>query len=145
MERTYSLEQENKAKLEAFKLLSRRDYSEKEIVQKLLKKGFEKSTIENVVNYLKEEGYIDDKELGERLKEIAIEKGKSNVSLKKKLYSKGICNIELSYSEEIESAKNLLRRKYKGDKNFKQIVKFLLNRGFPYSIASETAKSFLED
>ncbi len=145
MERIYSLEQENKAKSEAFKLLSRRDYSEREIVQKLLRKGFEQSIVENVVNYLKEEGYINDKKLGERLKEIAIEKGKSNVFLKKKLYSKGICNIELSYSEELESAKNLLRRKYKGDKNFKQIVKFLLNRGFSYGIASEAAKSFLEE
>ena len=139
------MEQESKAKAEVFKLLSRRDYSEKEIREKLLKKGFSEEIVERVVEYLKEEGYINDIELGERLKELAIERGKSKLYLKKKLYQKGISNIEISYDEELKAAVNLLKKKYKKEKDYRKVLKFLINRGFSYGVASEAAKEFIEE
>ncbi len=139
------MEQESKAKAEVFKLLSRRDYSEKEIREKLLKKGFSEEIVERVVEYIKEEGYINDRELGERLKELAIERGKSKLYLKKKLYQKGISSIEISYEEELEAAVNLLKKKYKKEKDYRKVLKFLINRGFSYSVASEAAKEFIEE
>ncbi|MBK3333250.1 regulatory protein RecX [Persephonella atlantica] len=131
-----------KAKSYALKLLSKKDYFEAEIKQKLSQKGFSKEEIEETVLYLKKHGFIDDDKLLERYREVAVQKGKSSIYLKRKLFSKGIY-AELSYEEELKSAINLLENKYRGEKEFYNIVKFLKNRGFSYSVIQEAANKFL--
>lgn len=132
-----------KAKDYAFKLLSKKDYFENELRNKLVKKGFSQEEINDVISYLKQEGYLNDKKLLQRYKELAIEKGKSPLSLRKKLYLKGIYDIEFSYEEELQSAIHLLKFKYKKGKNYADIVKFLKNRGFSYSVIQEAANKYL--
>ena len=131
-----------KAKSYALKLLSKRDFFENEISKKLSQKGFSEKDIEETVFYLKKKHLINDTELLERLKEKAIEKGKSSAYIKRKLFSKGV-DAELSYEEELQSAMNLLKNKYKGEKEFYNIVKFLKNRGFSFSVIQEAANKFL--
>ncbi|NPA52293.1 MAG: regulatory protein RecX [Aquificae bacterium] len=132
-------------KKEAFKLISKRDYFSGELKRKLLQKGFEEKDIDEVIDFLVKEEYIHDEKLKERYKELAIQKGKSKLALKKKLYQKGIEALELSYEEELQSALNLLNNKYKKEKEFKSILKFLINRGFSYSVAKEASNIYLKD
>ena len=130
-------------KSEAFKLLSKRDYFSKELRQKLLKKGFSEKEVEETISYLVKEGYLNDKKLLDRYKELSVKKGESFLKLKAKLYRKGITDVEFSYENELEAALNLLQNKFKKEKNYPNVVKFLKNRGFSYSVIQEAVKKFL--
>ncbi len=132
-----------KAKAEAFKLLSKRDYLSEELKRKLIQKGFSEEEVEETILYLKKEGYLNDEELIKRYKELSIQKGESPLKLRSKLYRKGFTDLEFSYEEELESALNLLKNKFKKEKNYPNVVKFLKNRGFSYSVIQEAVKKFL--
>ncbi len=133
-----------KAKSYALKLLSKRDYFEAELRRKLSLKGFSEEEIQKTIEYLKEQKLLDDKKLLERYKEVNLQKGKSPLSIKNKLYRKGVTDIDFSYEEELESALYLLKFKYKKEKKYADIVKFLKNRGFSYSVIQEAANKFLD-
>jgi regulatory protein len=135
----------SRTKYYALKLLSKRDYFEEELKQKLLKKGFDKEKIEEVLAYLKQQNLLNDEKLKERLKEKSINKGKSFLKIKQKIYQKTGEFIEISENEELESAINLLKRSFKKEKTFENVVKFLKNRGFRYSIISKAANKFLNE
>ena len=107
-----------------------------------MEKGYDVAEVESVLDYLTKEGYINDKKLLERYKERAIEKGESLLKLKSKLFLKTDEEIQFSYEEEYLSAVNRVQ-KYKGKKEFKSVLKYLLNRGFNYSISYEITKKFL--
>jgi SOS response regulatory protein OraA/RecX len=109
---------------------------------KLLEKGYSEKEIEDTINYLVEEGYINDYKLMERYKERAIEKGESLLKLKSKLYIKTKMEVNFSYEEEYTAAVNRIK-KYRGKKDLQSVLKYLLNRGFNYSISYEIAKKFL--
>ncbi|MCX7759755.1 MAG: RecX family transcriptional regulator [Hydrogenothermaceae bacterium] len=126
-------------------LLSKKDYFEEELKEKLLKKGFNLNDIQEIINKLKEDGILNDEKLLERYKEKSIQKGESYLKLKKKLYSKGVENLNISFEEELQSALNLLKRSFKKEKNFDNVVKFLKNRGFRYSVIMEAAEKFLKE
>ncbi len=134
-----------KAKMYAFKLLSKRDYFSFELKNKMLSKGFSEDDIEEVIRYLKEEGYIDDKYLKERVKEKNLKKGKGSLYIRKKLYSKSGDDIDISFDEELEAALYALRFKYKKDREYKEIVKFLSYRGFRYEVIQEAIRIFLKE
>ncbi|WP_121923133.1 regulatory protein RecX [Hydrogenothermus marinus] len=125
----------------AFKLLSKKDYFSKELENKLRQKGYSEKEISEIIDYLEKEDYINDKKLLKRYKQLAIEKGESPLKLKSKLYRKGV-NVEFTYEEEYKSAINRIK-KYTGSKDYKSIVKYLINRGFSYSISTEIAKKYL--
>ncbi|WP_457640357.1 regulatory protein RecX [Persephonella sp.] len=129
----------------AFKLLSKKDYFKAELKDKLIRKGFDQEEVEEVIFYLEKNGYIDDIKLKERYKEILLEKGKSPLYIKKKLYSKGVNSPEISYEEEFQTAYNLLKTKYRKEKEFNTVVKFLKNRGFSCSVIMEVVNKFLEE
>ncbi len=133
-----------KVKSFALKLLSKRDYFEAELRNKLLLKGFTEEEIQKTIEYLKDQKLLDDRKLLERYKEINLQKGKSPLSIKNKLYRKGITDVEFSFEEELESALYLLNFKYKKEKNYADIVKFLKNRGFSYSVIQEATNKFLD-
>ncbi|HHG74792.1 MAG TPA: regulatory protein RecX [Persephonella sp.] len=133
-----------KAKSYALKLLSKRDYFEPELRSKLLLKGFTEEEIQKTIEYLKDQKLLDDRKLLERYKEINLQKGKSPLSIKNKLYRKGITDVEFSFEEELKSALHLLNFKYKKEKNYADIVKFLKNRGFSYSVIQEAVNKFLD-
>jgi regulatory protein len=129
-----------------FKLLSKRDYFSSELKNILLKKGFSEEEINHIIEYLKRNGYIDDEKLKERFIEKYLEKGKSFVYIKNKLYQKGITDeIKISFEDELNAALNLLRFKYRKSKDFKEVVKFLSYRGFSYDVISEAYRIFTEE
>lgn len=126
-------------------LLTKRDYFEKELRSKLLRKGFQEKEIESILAELKENNLIDDERLYTRLKEKSLERGISGLRLKKKLYLKGFEDTELSFDEELTSALNLLKRSFKKEKNFENVVKFLKNRGFRFEVIKEAVEKFLKE
>jgi regulatory protein len=127
--------------------LSKRDYFKEELKNKLLSKGYGEAEVNEVINYLEKNGYINDEELFKRYREKYLEKGYSPLKLKSKLVSKGYSgfnNQEFSFEEELQSALNRLS-KYKKEKDFYSVVKYLVNRGFSYSVAKEAANIFLNE
>jgi regulatory protein len=80
-----------KARQYAFLLLRYRDRSEKEIVQRLQKKGFTEEIACKVRDYLKEHGFIDDIKYAAMLKRAAMEqKSLGRVGVFRYLITKGI-------------------------------------------------------
>ncbi|NPA57839.1 MAG: regulatory protein RecX [Aquificae bacterium] len=132
-----------KAKSYALRLLAKKDYFEGELREKLARKGFSQEEIDRTVNYLKEEGLIDDRKLIERYKELSLQKGKSSAYLKAKLLRKGVREVEISFEEELQSALYLLENKFRKEKNYPNVVKFLKNRGFSYGVIQEAVNKFL--
>ena len=129
----------------AYKLLSKKDYFKEELKNKLLRKGFEESQVEEVINHLESQGLLNDEKLKERYKEVYINKGKSYLKLRNSLYRKGITEVELSEDEELKSALNLLKKSFKKEKTFENMVKFLKNRGFRYSVIKKAVEIMLKE
>lgn len=129
----------------AYKLLSRRDYFKEELRNKLLRKGFEEEKVDEVIKHLENQGLLNDEKLKERYKEIYINKGKSFAKLKNSLFRKGITEIDLSEEEELKSALNLLKKSFKKEKTFENMVKFLKNRGFRYSVIKKAIEITLKE
>ena len=75
----------------ALRLLSYRDHSEKELINKLCMKGHKRNYAENACESLKKYGYINDERYAQSLAESLIErKGMSIRGVKTELYHKGI-------------------------------------------------------
>ena len=129
----------------AYKLLSKKDYFKEELKNKLLRKGFEESQVDEVIKHLENQGLLNDQKLKERYKEIYINKGKSYLKLRNSLYRKGITEVELSEDEELNSALNLLKKSFKKEKTFENVVKFLKNRGFRYSVIKKAVEIMLKE
>ena len=58
----------------AFRLLGYRDRSEKEMYEKLIRKGFSEKVALEAVGYLNDKGFIDDRRFAEILRKDAVER-----------------------------------------------------------------------
>ncbi len=138
---------QNKIRQHAFKLLGYRARSEKELKERLTKKGFEEDDIISVLEYLKELGFINDTLLAESLKRDASErKLLSSEGIRRYLLQKGIPkNIVSSVciendSEDLDKASQFLLKKIKSpgfypDKNTRnRLFNQLLRRGYSSDI-----------
>ncbi len=106
----------NKARDCAYRLLSYRPSSKKEIIDKLTTKGFNRKTVSEVVNYLTQLNYINDVEFARMWAETRISIKPMGLSLlKQELRNKGISSeiidetideVGKSYNE-YKIAKNL--------------------------------------
>lgn len=107
----------DKAKKYAFKLLSYRGRSEKEINERIIKKGMSKAVASSTVTYLKHLGLIDDKSLAESLKREALsrkflsQKGAS-LFLHHRGVPREIIDEVLDYDESVDlcTARRLLHK-----------------------------------
>jgi regulatory protein len=140
----------------ALKLLSFRDRSEKEIYERLIQKGFSKSTTENIILYLKEKDFLNDSRLAETLKKSAFERkflGKSG--LKRYLINRGIPNtvIESTIGQEddyLETALNFISKRSKNIRNIddntrQRLMGSLIRRGFSYEIVKRAFKIYFSE
>ncbi len=99
----------------AFKLLGRRELTERELAERLLRKGFTESRITEVLTDLKQLGYIDDRSLCERLvKYLAVEKLQGDRRIELTLRARGVppaiigealANVRKEFSEAEAMAK----------------------------------------
>jgi regulatory protein len=151
---------QNKARQYAFKLLSYRGRSEKELEERLIKKGITKTVTSSTINYLKHIGLIDDMALAETLKrEAVITKLLSQNGAKKFILNRGISReiVDLVFSndenEDIENARRLVDKKLKTFKNYssetvrRRLYNLLLRRGYSFEtiMAVLKGKTLKED
>ena len=137
----YSLEEFDKQKTRVMKYVIYKRRTEQEIRTKF-SSSIEEKMLEDIIEYLKEAKYIDDKEYVERA--INNFKTLKNLSLKEvkyKLLAKGLnkSDIEDYFYEHIEelneyekkSAKNIYYKKQK-DMDTEEIKQYLLKKGYSY-------------
>ena len=137
----------SKARNKAFKLLSYRERTIKEIEDRLRKKDFEEEVIKAVVDFLLENDYLNE----ERFAEMWIRSRKNHHPrgrklIYKELKNKGVnqriinnaLNQYLSSQEELEMAQYLmdkwLRRRTEEDSSSYKLKNYLANKGFNYNL-----------
>ncbi|MFP4020613.1 MAG: regulatory protein RecX [Halanaerobium sp.] len=140
-------EEFSKARNKAFKLLSYRERTIKEIEDRLRKKDFSEAVIKEVVDFLLEKDYLNE----ERFAEMWIRSRKKHHPrgrklIYKELKNKGVnqkiinsaLNQHLSNQEEIEMAEYLkdkwLRRRTEEDSSSYKLKNYLANKGFSYDL-----------
>jgi regulatory protein len=146
-------ERKKEAKDAALKFLSFRRRTEKQVKEKLQKKGFDERTIKTTIDKLKEFDLINDFEFATSwVKDRLAFKPRGKRLLKQELWKKGIRKdiiervTEEQCQDEDESALKLVERTSKRYKNLEpQVAKrrmynLLLRRGFSY----ETSKNALQ-
>ena len=135
----YTIEEFDKAKTKILKYIMYQKRSEKEIINKF-SKTIEENLLEDIINYLKEAGYINDKEyINKKIKEFILLKNLSIKEIQYKLLQKRLkkSDIEDCISENIEkleeyeqkSAQNLVLKK-SNIMEVEEIQQFLLKKGY---------------
>jgi regulatory protein len=126
----------------AFRLLGYRDRSEKEICERLAKKGFSQKTIKGVVVYLTERGFVDDRRLAGALKRHAVEKkhlgkrGTTSYLIKRGIPLEIAAGISGDEDDYFDSAKMLVERRLQNMKGYdtatikRRLWGLLSRRGF---------------
>lgn len=136
----------------AYEILSRRAYSERELRQKLLQKGFDEDQINEVICYLSERGYLNDTALCGMLVRKYTNCGKyGKRAIMNKILQRGIpsdivqSNIEMHNFRELSNAIQLIEKVFnKESKPFDKAKtgRFLINRGFSYSTIQQAFECF---
>ena len=139
----------------ALRILTRRDHSRHELVQKLKLRGFSRNDIDGAVSACERFNYIND----ERTSKVYIRqlkrKGYGKKRIKLELNKKGLkgrrvqCILEdsISLADEQEGAEQILRkhlhrfiREREESKRRDKIYRFLHARGFAPEVIAETIK-----
>ncbi len=134
-------ERDKEVKASCLRLLARREHSQRELLNKLIAKGYSRENIENVVSELAEQGLQNDRRFMESYARQRIAKGYGPVRIKYELQQKGIedCDLDLVVEESAGSWAGLLNsiytRKYQGAgsvtrKEWAKRSRFLQHRGF---------------
>jgi len=139
----------------AYRLLSYRDRSEKELIERLKKKGFAEDTVRNTISHLKGKGFIDDVALAASLKKTAEDVkllGAQGVRLflRHRGLSKEIIGDVLidSDPDELIRAKKLVDRKLRAMEDCsdeeirKKIWRFLVRKGYSSGTIRKVFKQF---
>lgn len=146
----------NRAKDVAYRFLSYRPRSEKEVIRRLKLKGFTKDTVEKVINTLEKYGYIDDAKFAfdwakYRLQNKPIGKNRLIRELREKGIASDIIHdaVDETYEniDESEIARELAKKKIRSYKGLgdriiqRRLFAFLLRRGF----SIETSKRAINE
>jgi regulatory protein len=147
------------AKQKVLRLFNRRVYSEQEIRAKLEKKGYEETTIEKVVEELRETSLIDDYSFAKAFVSDRLRlnpKGSFQISyeLKKKGVNQTIIDrvfseenvVEGDFDRALEMARKRLEtlKTIKDKKTIKRrLYNYLLRRAFPYEVIKKVFDELL--
>ncbi|MFN1835938.1 regulatory protein RecX [Balneola sp. MJW-20] len=130
-------------------LLSRRDHSRKELYTKSIKKGFESSYLNDILDQLEQKGYINDRSFAEKFVHDKFEfRQWGPYKIRAELAKKGIygedadraLNIVLDKEDIVESMFGLISKKKARylredpDKRRNKIFDFLRRKGYDSSI-----------
>ena len=135
----YSIEEFDEAKTKVLKYVIYKKRTEQEIRIKF-NGSIEENMLEDIIEYLKDAKYINDKEYIEKtINNFKILKNLSKVEIRYKLLSKGIkkndiedyfyINKEELNEYEIKSAYNIIIKKQK-DMDLEEISRYLLKKGY---------------
>ena len=120
----------------SLRLLNKRDYTEKEISDKLNKRNQNEKEINEIVGYLKERHFIDDSRYARNYLYFRLKRGYGKKRVVRELLNKGIRDdlIEDVLKLENEKTEEVFLKKLellKGKKNKrKKLFDFMYRRGF---------------
>lgn len=143
----------SRAKNRALRLLTRRDMTRKEIIQKLRQTGYNDYIIDKIILFLEEYNFINDNEYAKKyinynqnrksVKQISVE-------LMKKGITKDIVNEYIENTDicEEDNAYNLLYKKYKNidsidNKIKRRMIGYLMRKGYNYSLINKVISQFI--
>ena len=143
-----------RAKQKAYRLLSMRDHSEKELLDKL-KKDFDEPTAVSVVEKLQELELLDDMNYAENYYRELIRKGNSSAEIRQKMNQRGIDRdtvdllmTENAYDEETVVTE-LVNKKYltnlSAENGTMKVMQALLRRGFSVNAVRRALQKFTGD
>ena len=132
-------EEFDKLKSKVLKFVLYKKRTENEVREKF--QDIDENKLEDVIEILKENGYLSDKDYIERsIKEFKALKNMSikeiNYKLQQKKVNKNLLdeyiyeNRENLLEFEIQSAKNILRKRVKSEEDLEEIKKYLYNKGY---------------
>ncbi|MEE9334636.1 MAG: regulatory protein RecX [Granulosicoccaceae bacterium] len=142
----------------AIKLLTTREHSAFELTQKLKKRAYSRTIIENLLLDLQNKGYQSDARFAEQFTRQRYTKGYGPLSIRAKLYERGIDSglaadalTELQV-DWVEHAVEVIGQKFRSDvitstepKIESRIARFLHTRGFSSSVALRALKQSRRD
>lgn len=137
----YSLEEFDKQKTKVMKFIIYKKRTEQEVRNKF-ENSIEENMLEDIIEYLKEVKYLNDKEYIEKtINNFKILKNLSIKEVKYKLLAKGLnrSDIEDYFYEnkeelneyERQSARNIYYKKQK-EMDYEEIKQYLLKKGYSY-------------
>lgn len=135
----YTLEEFDREKTKVLRYILYKKRSEHEVRTKF-QKSIEENLLEDIIEYLKEAGYINDKEyISKTVNNFIALKNLSNKEIEYKLYSKGLKKEDIEnymYENkdelrqyEINSIRNIFIKKNTSLER-EEIVKYLLKKGY---------------
>ena len=126
----------------ALRWLRRRDYSQQEMTQRLLAKGFSEETVQQAIEWLVEERWLSDTRLANRLVQKFTESQPSGIArIERELEQRGLAPPEsLQLDEETRAVQALTQRfgeppEHADARTVARWFRFLLQRGFEPEIA----------
>ncbi len=123
------------------RLLSRREHSQQELLNKITGKGFERSEIQLIIDDLAEQGWQSDFRFAESYARFRVKKGYGPIKISYELRQRGIEyfdleSVVLDFADDwSEILEQVYRKKYTDDKiltnkEYVKRCKFLQQRGF---------------
>ena len=142
----YSIEEFDKAKTKVMNYIMYKKRTEYEVKNKF-SKTIEENLLHDIIEYVKEAGYLSDNEYIERaVSEFKVLNNLSRKEVSYKLYSKGVSknliedyfseNQEELYEYELQSAKNIFNKK-KNTMDEEEITNYLRRKGYREDIIKE--------
>jgi len=140
---------EKKAFDSAMRILTRRDHTEKELVNKLRQRKFDATDIENTLNRCRELGYVDDSKTAMAMAKQMTARGNGPLKIRRTLEQKGVdgaivqsaltcCGTE---DDQLESARYIMKRirfrlYRESDSQKRRVIayRFLTGRGFSLDV-----------
>lgn len=121
----------------AIDILTRREHSKLELIQKLKAKNFSDTIIFSVIEIIVKKKYQSDERFAEAFIDMCFNQGKGPLIISMELKKRGVENIDLSKYDWTSLAKNIRAKKYNIEipKDYKEITKqkrFLQSRGFGF-------------
>jgi SOS response regulatory protein OraA/RecX len=134
-------------KAKAFSLLAKKSYFSKELKKKLLEKKYPEGEIDALLEALRAQGWINDRELAERFAQRQRDKGYGRRVIAQKLKEKaGELELDLPDPSR-EELTELIERRYgkKLPQERERVIRSLLRRGFSYDLILNAIKNYTED
>lgn len=140
----------------AYRLLAQRAYSESQLAEKMLTKGFTEAAVSHTIARLKEQGYLNDALLATDQAERLHKRGFGSKQIRAKLVQKGIDQSTVestltstSSHDEQENASRFLASRFSPDalkqpKIAARAFRLLLSRGYSQDVVEQLLGSGLD-
>lgn len=130
-------------------LLGRRDYSARELRERLVADGYPARSADRLVERARGCGLVDDARYGAAFARSKALAGWGRVKVERELERRGVRVEEVEgwpeefFDDDSERSRALelaSRRRLTGKNDYEKIMRFLCGRGFPYGVSAEVAR-----